>query len=299
MLRQNVSLGLVGLGVAFVIISGNFDLSVGALFGLAGVLFARMAQHNAIAIAIVVAVLACLAAGVINGIIVTRLRVNSFIATLASGAMFGGVALEIAENGTVEVAKESFFQFSLAHVFGVPIDLVILVVAYVIGAIVLARTRFGQAVYAVGSDEESARLAGIPVKSIRTATFVISAGLTSIAGALAASKVGAGQAESGTALTLDAIAVVVIGGISITGGDGAIWRVAIGVLILATLTNVFAGLAWSTQAQEVAKGCVILIALAVNRAQHSLSFADIRQFFASLTRPPNGPPVPSPKAGDA
>ncbi len=269
LIRQNVSLGLVGVGVAFVIISGNFDLSVGPIFGLSGVVFASLSAHHGIGLAAVLAILCSVAAGVVNAFVVTRLKVNSFIATLATGTMIGGVSLKIAEGGTVIGANPHFSSLGLAHLAGIPIDIIVLVVAFIAGGIILARTTFGQHVYAVGGNLEASRLAGIPVDRTQSATFLISGLLTGIAGVIAASKVGVGQADAGTTLTLDAIAVVVVGGVSILGGQGAMWRVAIGLLILATLNNLFASLAWSTQLQEVTKGVVIIIALGADRAHRS------------------------------
>jgi ribose transport system permease protein len=144
--------------------------------------------------------------------------------------------------------------------------------------VLLARMRFGQSVYAVGGDAEAARLAGIAVPRIRVATYALSGGLAALAGLIVTSKVGLAQSDASASLTIDAIAVVVVGGISIRGGEGAIWRAALGLLILATLNNLFDALQWSQQVQNVAKGTVILIALGAEvLSRTQLSWSPLRR----------------------
>jgi ribose transport system permease protein len=261
LLRQNVGLGLVALGVAVVMIAGGFDLSVGSIASLSGVLFARIALSEPVVLAAIVGLLAGTAAGVVNGLLITRLRLDSFMTTLATGVVISGLALSFTAQGGVTVDKAGFSYLGLAHWAGIPLDLIILVVAFVVVAVLLARMRFGQSVYAVGGDAEAARLAGIPVPRIRVATYALSGGLAALAGLIVTSKVGLAQSDASASLTIDAIAVVVVGGISIRGGEGAIWRAALGLLILATLNNLFDALQWSQQVQNVAKGTVILLAL--------------------------------------
>ncbi|MDO8212224.1 ABC transporter permease [Conexibacter sp. CPCC 206217] len=261
LLRQNVGLGLTALGVGFVIICGGWDLSVGSTASLAGVVFARVALDDSVVVAAFAGLAAALAAGVVNGLLVTRLRLDSFMATLATGVVISGLALTVSVSGGVTVDKSGFSYLGLAHWLGIPLDLIILVVMFVLGGVLLARMRFGQHVHAVGGDPEAARLAGIPVKRVRVLAFAMSGALAGLAGLIATSKVGLAQADANASLTLDAIAVVVVGGISIRGGEGAVWRIALGLLILATLNNLFDALQWSQQVQEVAKGGVILLAL--------------------------------------
>jgi ribose transport system permease protein len=296
LLTQNVGLGLTALGVAFVVIAGNFDLSVGAIYGLAGVLAARLADPDPVALALAVGLLGGLVCGLINSVVISRFRVNSFIGTLATGFVITGISLAFAKTGTVVASKESFISVGTAKLGGVPVSIIVLAVAFAIGAVLLARTRFGQGVYAVGGNAEAARLAGIPVRRVVMFTFLISGVLTAVGGVITASQIGVGQADVGNSLPLDALAVVVVGGISITGGQGAIWRAALGLLIIATMNNLFAGLAWSENAQEVAKGGVILIALAADRLQHTRggwrqSLRDLRERLSDSE--PDRTPSPS------
>lgn len=278
LLRQNVGLGLASLGVAVVLIGGGFDLSVGSIASLSGVLFARIALSEPVVLAAIVGLAAGTAAGVINGLLITRLRLDSFMLTLATGVVISGFALTFTAEGGVTVDKPGFSYLGLAHWAGIPLDLIIVVVAYVLGAVLLARMRFGQSVYAVGGDAEASRLAGIPVPRIRVLTYALSGFLAALAGLIVTSKVGLAQSDASASLTIDAIAVVVVGGISIRGGEGAIWRAALGLLILATLNNLFDALQWSQQVQNVAKGTVILIALGAEVLSRTpLSLAALRR----------------------
>lgn len=261
LLRQNVGLGLASLGVAVVIIAGGFDLSVGSVASLSGVLFARIALSEPVVLAALVGLAAGTAAGVINGLLITRLRLDSFMLTLATGVVISGFALTFTAQGGVTVDKPGFGYLGLAHWAGIPLDLIVLVVAFLLVGVLVARMRFGQSVYAIGGDAEASRLAGIPVLRVRVLTYALSGFLAALAGLIITSKVGLAQSDASASLSIDAIAVVVVGGISIRGGEGAIWRAALGLLILATLNNLFDALQWSQQVQNVAKGSVILIAL--------------------------------------
>ncbi len=269
MLIQNAGLAVVAVGVTFVIIGGNYDLSVGAVAGLAGVLFAKYTEAHSVLVGAAVALLAALACGVVNAIIVARLRVNSFMATFATGLVFSGLALNYQGPRQISVSAAHFDALGLAKWGPVPEPIVLTVVAFVVGAVVLERTSFGQNVYAVGSNKEAARLVGLPVTRTLGSTFVVSAFTAGVGGLMLASQLGLGSADSGKTLPIEAIAAVVVGGISVYGGEGRVWQAALGGLILATLNNVFVGLSWSTQTQDVAEGVVILLALAANGLTHA------------------------------
>jgi ribose transport system permease protein len=284
--RQNVALGLLGIGMAFVIIGGNFDLSAGSILGLAGVLYALTAQHHPGLLAWLVALGAGVGCGVCNAVVVARFRVNSFMATFATGIIIGGIALRYQGPSEVQVTGASAGWIGTADWGGVPVVILLLAVVFAVGAIMLDRTRFGQNVHAVGDNAEAARLAGIPVRLVRSLTFVISGLLAGLAGIVLTAQVGVGAANSGTNLTLNAIAVVIVGGIAAVGGEGAMWRAGLGLLILATLQNVFAALSWSTQAQEIAIGLVILAALGADRLGQDRR----RRAYPADTPEPDGPP---------
>jgi ribose/xylose/arabinose/galactoside ABC-type transport system permease subunit len=288
---QNAALAIVTVGMAVVIIGRNYDLSVGGIAGLAGVLFAKLSNEHSVLLAGVVAVLVAVACGLVNGIVVARLNVNSFMATFATGLVFSGLALQYQGPRQITVSKPGFDRIGLANWGPVPEPIVLTVAAFVVGTIVLQRTRFGQNVYAVGSNRESARLVGLPVQRTLVATFAVSGFTAGLGGLVLASQLGLGSADSGRSLPIEAIAAVVVGGISVYGGEGQLWRAALGGLILATMNNVFIGLSWSTETQSVAEGVVILLALGANRL--------VGRTRRDRTGPTPAVPEPQPETVDA
>ena len=263
-LSQNASVGIVAVGMTFVIIAGGFDLSVGATFALGAVLFANRADPVGLwgAAAIVLAI--SVACGVVNGLIVTRLRVNPFIATLGSGSIFGGFAYIFSDSAPQTPDNFDFPILGTDRWLGWPLPIWLLVVAFAAGAFVLIRSVYGRSIYAIGGNSEAARLSGMRVDLLRGSTYVISAVCSGLGGMILASRLGVGQADMGGSIALDAIAILVIGGTSLMGGEGAMWRTAIGLLILATLSNVFDSLAISTNYQLLTKGAIVIAAVALD-----------------------------------
>jgi ribose/xylose/arabinose/galactoside ABC-type transport system permease subunit len=261
---QNAPLGLVAIGMTFIIIAGGFDLSVGAIYALTATLFAGIAINYPIPVAAIVAISVGLAAGAINGFIVTRLHVNPFVATLGTSSIIAGLAL-VYSHGFPQIVKDPAFKvFGQGQVAGVPIASIVMVVAFVIGGIVLHRSVYGRNVFAVGGNWEASRLSGIRVDLVRASTYAITGILTALAGMMIASRLGVGQADIGTLLPLDAIAVVVVGGTSLLGGEGALWRTAVGLAVLATLTNLFYSLNVDLNWQLAIKGAIIVGAVALD-----------------------------------
>lgn len=263
-LSQNAPVGLVAIGMTFVLIAGGFDLSVAAIFALAGVCFASFATSMPLGLAIVAALGVGVVAGAINGLIITRLHVNPFVATLGTGSAFSGLAYIYSDSNPIFPEKESFTFLGSGDVFGVPVSIVIFAVGFVIGGVVLAKSIYGRSVYAVGGNNEAARLAGIRVDLIRFSTYVLTGFCAALAGMIIASRTGVGSATVGTTITLDAIAMVIIGGTSLLGGEGAMWRTAVGLLILATLNNLFDSLALDSSVQSLVKGTIVVAAVALD-----------------------------------
>lgn len=263
-LSQSAPVGIVSVGMTFVMIGGGFDLSVGSIFALGAVVFAHLADPLGLwgaAVAVLVASAIC---GIINGLIVTKLRVNPFVATLGTGSAFGGYAF-IYSNAAPQVPNDFNFQYlGTESWFGWPISIYILVAVFLVGAFVLARSVYGRSIYATGGNTEAARLSGIPTDVLRASTYVMTAICSGIGGMILSSRLGVGQADMGGSIALDSIAIVVIGGTSLLGGEGTIWRTAIGLLIIATLTNVFDSLAINNNYQLVAKGVIVIGAVALD-----------------------------------
>ncbi|MGO4838121.1 ABC transporter permease, partial [Rhizobiaceae sp. 2RAB30] len=194
----------------------------------------------------------------------TKLRVNPFIATLGSGSIFGGFAY-IFSNSAPQTPDNFDFQIlGTDRWLGWPLPIWLLVAAFAIGAFVLMKSVYGRSIYAIGGNSEAARLSGMRVDLLRGSTYVISAVCSGLGGMILASRLGVGQADMGGSIALDAIAIVVIGGTSLMGGEGAMWRTAIGLLILATLSNVFDSLAISTNYQLLSKGAIVIAAVALD-----------------------------------
>lgn len=263
-LSQSAPLGIVSVAMTFVLISRGFDLSVASTFALGAVIFANRADPFGLwgaALTVFVVTFLC---GVINGFIITKLNVNPFVATLGSGSVFGGAAFLYSKSAPQVPDNFDFVILGTGRFLGWPISIWIMVAIFIVGAFVLSRTVYGRSLFSLGGNEEAARLSGIPVDLVRGSTYVLTGVCSGLGGMILASRLGVGQADMGGSLALDSIAVVVIGGTSLMGGEGAIWRTAIGLLIIATITNVFDSLAINNNVQLVVKGIIVIAAVALD-----------------------------------
>jgi ribose transport system permease protein len=257
---QSAPLGIVAIGMTFVIIAGGFDLSVGAIYAVGATIFAAMGNTHSWIVSGLVAVLAGLGLGLINAVVVTVLRVNPFIATLGSSSIYGGAVLLMTNNKAYVLNR--FSALGSDNVGSIPISIVVLVILFVMGWVALRMTVYGRGVYAVGGNYEAAHLAGLRVAALRGSTYVLSGGLAAFAGIMQASRLSSGQGNIGATVALNAIAVVVIGGTALLGGEGAMWRTGIGLLIIGILSNVFFSLALSANWQTVVTGIILILAVA-------------------------------------
>jgi ribose transport system permease protein len=263
-LSQNVQVGLIALGMTFVMIAGGFDLSVGAIYAAGATVYAMEAKEMALPLAALVALAVGLVCGSLNGIIVTRLKVNPFVATLGTTSIFAGAAYLYSHSAPVLVDRPDFTALGAGRWFGVPISLVLLIIAYVVGAVVLSKTVYGRSLYAVGGNPQAARLAGLRVELLKTSTYALVGVLAAFGGMIIASRLSIGQADIAGTMSLDAIAIVIIGGTSLFGGSGAVWRTAVGLLLIAALTNIFDALALDSNFQSLIKGAIVIGAVALD-----------------------------------
>jgi ribose transport system permease protein len=263
-LDQQTSLGIIACAGTLVIIAGAFDLSVGAMYALGGVLAAQLANHLGVPEGIVLGILAGALLGIVNGVAVGVFRINAFIATLASAIVFGGIGLIVSNEALITVTKPSFQTFGSTELLGVRLTTWIFVGFALAMGLLLQRTKFGRYVYASGGNEEAARLSGVRVGMVRMGVFVLSGIASTLAGALFAARVGVGDSSVGTPLTLSAVAAIVVGGTSIWGGEGAIWRTIVGLFFLALIDNGFNLLGVDTKYQQVVQGAIILVAAGVD-----------------------------------
>jgi ribose/xylose/arabinose/galactoside ABC-type transport system permease subunit len=265
--RQNSMLGLVALGMTFVIVSGGIDLSVGSLVAVGGIAAAALTRYGSVpAVAGAVAVTAALGLG--NGLVIVKARIQPFITTLATMIAAHGLALVLTNEVAVRAdrAATGFRWLGRGLIGPVPVPVLVLIFAFVVGALVLRHTRFGRHVYAVGDSEEAARLMGLDVGRVKLGVYVCSGALAGFAGALLASRLGAGQPTAGTGWELDAIAAVVVGGTLLAGGRGGAGATLSGVLLLGVLLNIF-NLEGTVSSwwQLVLRGAFLLIVILAQR----------------------------------
>ena len=263
-LRYNSMFALVALGMCFVIMTGGIDLSVGSTAALGSVVSAMLSPYGML-IGTLGGVAAGLCVGLLNGFVIVRLRILPFIATLAAMLAANGTALLLAHDESVSVSYDgTFVNLGQGDLFALPIPAWIAIIAYILGSIVLNFTATGRTVLAVGGNEDASRLMGLPVDRIKFMVYVLSGGLSGLAGVILASQFGAGQPIEGVGWELFAIASVVVGGTLLTGGVGSVGATLAGVMLLGLIFNVLNfenGLGWislSAYWQSVIRGLFLL-----------------------------------------
>ncbi|WNI28072.1 ABC transporter permease [Streptomyces sp. ITFR-6] len=265
-LTQASVIGVVTVGVTFVITSGGIDLSVGAMVALASVWATTLATQEYGFVGILfTAMLVGLGAGLINGVLIAYGRLVPFIATLAMLASARGMALLITDGKTQIVTVKSVLDLGLpgSYVLGIPPLVMMFAVVTVIGWLLLNRTTFGRRTVAVGGNAEAARLAGIDVRRQRLYLYLLSGLCCGIAAFMLIILSGSGQNTNGNLYELDAIAAAIIGGTLLTGGRGTIVGSVLGVLVFTTITNIFALNNLQSDVQQIAKGAIIVAAVLV------------------------------------
>jgi ribose transport system permease protein len=240
-LRQNSMLGIVALGMTFVILTGGIDLSVGSLLAVAGVIAANLADRG-LAVAVIAAIAATTVLGLINGAVIAKARIQPFIVTLGMMIAARGIALAVTNEQNVRIPASAAADFSWlgqGMVGFLPVPILILIVAYAVGWLVLNYTRFGRHVFALGDNDEAARLMGLNIDRVTILVYTISGLLAGLAGVILASRLNTGSPVEGVGRELDAIAAVVVGGTLLTGGKGSLVSTLYGVLLLGVIFNLF------------------------------------------------------------
>jgi ribose transport system permease protein len=264
-LDQQSAILMMAAAGTLVLISGGIDLSVGATYALSGVVAAQFAQHHGVLISVVLAVLTGLGIGLVNGVISTVFRINSLIATLAMSFIVSGLATKVTNgNLIVLTSNRTFAKIAQTSWFTVRTSIWIALIALLCLGIVLARTTTGRYLYAAGGNAEAARLAGVRVTGVRIAAFAASGTAAGLAGVVDTSRVLSAQASSGNTLAFTVLAGIVVGGTSILGGEGAIWRTVIGVLFIALVGNGFDLLGVNPLYQQITLGVILLLAVGLD-----------------------------------
>lgn len=265
LLDQQSTILIAASFMTIAIIAGNFDVSVSAVFVTAP-LFA-LAVENAtgnLTLALIVALAVGLAMGLFNGIVVTVFKVNSFIGTLATSFMFFGAGYLISDRSLMRPVGTFYQQISRTRVLGMTSATWIAAVVVIVAGVLLARTRFGRNVFATGGNREAARLAGVHVNRVQAITFVLLGGAAAVAGVINSSRSGSAQPSDDFSFVFSVLTAVIVGGTSISGGQGAIWRTVTAAFFLAFLNNGFNLHQIDPIWQRLIEGMVILIAVGID-----------------------------------
>ncbi|WP_069854077.1 ABC transporter permease [Actinoalloteichus hymeniacidonis] len=261
-LRLSAAIGVVSIGMTFVIATGGIDLSVGSMVALSSVWMTTVAtQSFGIGAMIFCGLVVGLGAGLVNGILVSYGKVVPFIATLAMMASARGLAERISGRQTQVVSQQDFLSFFRGDFLGIPVLIWIFAAVFAIGWVLLNRTTFGRRTLAVGGNPEASRLAGINVKRHLAMVYGIAGLCCGIAAIMVVARTTSGAASNGLLYELDAIAAVVIGGTLLSGGRASMFGTLIGVLIFTVLGNIFTLNNLETDIQNIAKGVIIVVAV--------------------------------------
>jgi len=269
--RRSSVYGIIAVGMTFIIISGGIDLSVGSLLALAGMIAAQTmiaiggADPTGTSLLVGTAVGLAVGAlcGMINGVVLTRLKLQPFIVTLGTMSLFRGIALVMNDGQPLNVPSYRFL--AEGTLVGVPVSVLIFLAIIALAAAALRYTRFGRHTYAIGSNREAAYHAGVNVARTQLGIYALGGLLTGLAAMIAASRTVSAQPTAGVGAELDVIAAVVIGGASLSGGRGTIIGTVVGTLLISFLRNGCTLVGISTNAQLIVIGVVIIIAVAVDQ----------------------------------
>jgi ribose transport system permease protein len=256
--QQSATLVIAAAGT-LVLVSGGIDLSVGSIYGLSGVVAAELAIHGMPAgLAILVGVLVGFAAGLINGVVATYFRISALIATLAMSFVLEGLGSLITQGNLLNLfTHQSFSQLTRTSIFTMAVAVLAL-------GVFLARTTTGRYMYAAGGNPEAARIAGVRVNVVRVISFMLSGGAAGLAGVIDASRVLSAQSQDNSALTFTVLAGIVIGGTSILGGEGAVWRTVVGVLFIALIGNGYDLLGLNPLYEQITLGVLMILAVGLD-----------------------------------
>src|SRR5512136_794830 len=264
LIRQVSFAGISAVGLMFVMISGGIDLSIGSQIVFSNVLLAIMMVDWKLppTVAIPLILLVGTGLGAINGILCIKLKIHPLIITLGTSAIFKGFGYIINRSRNIMGFPESFRWFGQGYVLGIPVPVIVMVVVALIGSFILTKTYFGRRVFALGGNEEAARLAGVHINRMKVILFMICGFVSSITAVLLLSRVFAGQTVTGQGLEFDCLTAALLGGVSFKGGEGSVFGLMVGIIIIGVLNNAMQLASFPDFSQTVVKGSVLLIAVA-------------------------------------
>jgi len=262
-MRQTSIVAFLAVGMSFVILGAGIDLSVGSVLAFSGAVGAGVMQNEGIFFGILAGLALGTALGAFSGIVITKLKIPAFIATLAMMAIARGGTLVYTDGRPITGLPSSFAFLGRGYIGNIPFPIILMLIIFILAYIILKLTRFGRYVYATGGNINAARASGIKVDNVIISTFAISGFLSGLTGMVLASRLNSAQPTAGVGYELDAIAAVVLGGTNLFGGEGELWGTLVGAFIMGILNNGLNMLNVSSFYQQVVKGVVILIAVTV------------------------------------
>lgn len=262
LLRQSSIIGIISVGATFVVISGNFDISVGAVAAFSGAVVMKLVTSGMpLIVSVLAALVACAIIGLINGFIVSKIAVPSLIATMGMVTIVRGLLLILTGGYPITQNIAALDFLGNGYLGGIPIPVIVFFIMVVIFHIILTKTKYGRYVLSVGGNQEASKLNGINVDSYKIKVFIVNAVLAAIAGIILTGRLGTANPTAGEGYDMDSIASVVIGGTSVTGGSGSVLKTVIGVLLMSVINNSFNLLGVNMYFQYIFKGLIILIAV--------------------------------------
>jgi ribose transport system permease protein len=257
---------VIAAGMTFVILTGGIDLSVGSILAVCGAIAAVITKSTGnVFLAVIAALIAGALIGLINGLIISKGKIQAFIATLATMTVFRGVTYVYTNGTPVSGLGQDFTVLGNDKILGMPIPVLVMILIFAASYYILTQIRYGRYVYALGGNEDSARLSGINTQKIKTMVYVLSGIMAAISGIIVTSRIGSASPNAGSGFELDAIAAVVLGGTSLSGGEGSIIGTIIGAIIIGVLNNGLNLMNVSPFYQLIVKGLVILLAVMLDK----------------------------------
>jgi ribose transport system permease protein len=264
LIRQISFAGISAVGLMFVMISGGIDLSIGSQIVFGNVLLAIMMVDWKLqpVVAIPLILIVGTGLGAFNGFLCIKLKIHPLIITLGTSAIFKGMGYIINRSRNIMGFPDSFRWFGQGYVWGIPVPVIVMILVALIGAFILTKTYFGRQIFALGGNEEAARLAGVNIDGMKVILFMICGFISSITTVLLLSRVFAGQTITGQGLEFDCLTAALLGGVSFKGGEGNVFGLMVGMLIIGVLNNAMQLATFPDFSQTVVKGSVLLIAVA-------------------------------------
>lgn len=264
-LRQVAVVGIITVSMTMIILTGGIDLSVGAMLGLCAVVLAQLMVWGVpMVLAIILTLVVGMILGLFNGFLVNEIKISPLISTLGTMTIFSGLTYIITGGKGIFGFPDSFSFIGQGYVLNIPVPIIILVAVYAFGFFVLNNTRYGRYLYGIGANEKASVLSGVDVKKIKYIAYITSGLLSALAAVVTLSRVSSALPNLGVGLEFDVVTAVVLGGVSVNGGEGRLQGVVIGLLIIVILSNGMILLGIGNYFQAVIKGLVLLIAVGID-----------------------------------